>query len=164
MDTKKKGLKERKNKKKPKETSRKQISAEEDEPISYSQEGITTKPPPAVSSSSTNVLKPVVAFKVEDELFPDEKKDESRRGKGTFQHLKRRTRRFDLQDCLKGSDPFFHVDVGTECETFYQAQRVRVQDRKTEHFAFIVDLDAYEYHKIVFHSFLNEVIQSPVFR
>ncbi|OXA51955.1 Cation channel sperm-associated protein 4 [Folsomia candida] len=83
---------------------------------------------------------------------------------GNFQHFPKKTRRFDYEDVRRGKDNFFHVDVATECETYFKAQRVRLMEKKTEHFAFIVDLDAYEYHKVVFHLFLNEILESSFFR
>ncbi|CAL8133705.1 unnamed protein product [Orchesella dallaii] len=83
---------------------------------------------------------------------------------GTYQHLKNNEKRFFYEDFVRGYDPFYHIDVGTDCETYFVGQRARFQVMKTEHFAYIVDLDAYEYHKVVFHSFLNEILQSAFFR
>ncbi|ODM91355.1 Cation channel sperm-associated protein 4 [Orchesella cincta] len=88
----------------------------------------------------------------------------SMQGAGTYEHLQRYQKRFFYEDFVRGYDPFYHVDVGTDCETYFVGQRARFQVMKTEHFAYIVDLDAYEYHKVVFHSFLNEILQSAFFR
>jgi hypothetical protein len=107
--------------------------------------------------------KPNVTFSIRNEVGPnEEEKDQNLQG--NFQHLKNKTKKFDYKDYFKGPDTFFHADVATECETYYQSQRIRVNEKRTEHFAFIVDLDSYEYHKVVFHSFLNEILQSSFFR
>lgn len=80
--------------------------------------------------------------------------------KGTFKHLKKKNKLFYYEEVLKQPDPFFHVDVGAKCKR----QKVQFKEKKAEHFAFVVDLDAYEYHKVVFHTFLNEILQSAYFR
>lgn len=82
---------------------------------------------------------------------------------GNWPHFKP-TARFDYQDLGHRKDKLFGVNVATECETYFRAQRIRTNEKTTEHFAFIVDLDAYEYHKVVFHMFLNEILESNFFR
>lgn len=83
---------------------------------------------------------------------------------GNWTHLKKKDVRYFCEEQTRRYDPFYHVEVATDCETYFVGQKARTLIRETEHFAYIVDLDNYEYHKVVFHSFLNDILQSPFFR
>ncbi len=83
---------------------------------------------------------------------------------GNFVHLRKKVKKYYYDEILQRPDPFFHVDVGAQCDSYFRGQKVRFKEKKAEHFASVVDLDAYEYHKVVFHSFLNEILQSAHFR
>lgn len=83
---------------------------------------------------------------------------------GNWTHLPRKDIRYLYEEKTKQYDPFYHVEVATDCETYFVGQKARTMVQETEHFAYIVDLDSYEYHKVVFHAFLNDILQSPFFR
>lgn len=83
---------------------------------------------------------------------------------GNFVHLRKKVKKYYYDEILQRPDPFFHVDVGAQCDSYFRGQKVRFKEKKAEHFASVVDLDAYEYHKVVFHSFFNEILQSAYFR
>ncbi|CAL8100052.1 unnamed protein product [Orchesella dallaii] len=83
---------------------------------------------------------------------------------GSFVHLKKKVKKYYYDEILKRQDPFFQANVGSLCDSYFRGQKVRFKEKKAEHFAANVDLDAYEYHKVVFHSFLNEILQSSYFR
>lgn len=87
-----------------------------------------------------------------------EKKD------GTHVHFAEKDRKYYYEEKSRSFDPFYHVDVATDCETYFVGQKARSEYKHSEHFAYIVDLDNYEYHKVVFHSFINEILQSAPFR
>lgn len=83
---------------------------------------------------------------------------------GNWIHPKQKNARLFYEEKTKIQDPYYNVDVATDCETYFVGQKARIIFRETQHFAYIVDLDNYEYHKVVFHSFLNDILQSPFFR
>lgn len=83
---------------------------------------------------------------------------------GNFAHLKKKNKRFQYDSVLRSKDNYFNVQVGAQCDTYFRGQKVRFKERKSEHFASVVELDAYEYHKVVFHTFLNEILQSAIFK
>lgn len=83
---------------------------------------------------------------------------------GNWTHLRKKDVRYLYEEKTKQYDPFYHVEVATDCETYFVGQKARTMVQETEHFAYIVDLDSYEYHKVVFHAFLNDILQSPFFR
>ncbi|OXA51953.1 Cation channel sperm-associated protein 4 [Folsomia candida] len=83
---------------------------------------------------------------------------------GNFLHYRNKKNKFFYEDIIKGDDNFFHVDVGTECDNYFRGKKVQYKEKKTEIFYHVVDLDAFEYHKIVFHTYLNSVLQSAWFR
>jgi hypothetical protein len=118
--------------------------------------------PPAPSSSTPEEKKKKSAWKSRVNRHRSKFKEKEEL-QGKFRHSKK-TRHFDYQDWSQRRDNCFHVEVATDCESYFQTQRLRVQEAKTEHFAFIVDLDGYEYHKVVFHNFLNELLSSFFFR
>ncbi len=84
--------------------------------------------------------------------------------KGNFLHYQRKKKKFFYEDILKKKDGFFNIDVGTECDTYFRGQQVKYKESKTDIFYHVVDLDAFEYHKVVFHTYLNAVLQSAWFR
>lgn len=83
---------------------------------------------------------------------------------GNFKHLKEKSTSVYYEEAILRPDPYFHVDIGAQFDSYFRGQKVRFKEKRAEHFASIVDLDAYEYHKVVFHSFLNEILQSASFR
>jgi hypothetical protein len=83
---------------------------------------------------------------------------------GAFWHYRKKKKTFFYEDILKGPDEYCYLDVGTECDGYFRGQKVQYKDKKTEIFFHVVDLDSFEYHKVVFHTYLNSVLQSPWFR
>jgi hypothetical protein len=119
-------------------------------------------PPKANESKETiTKAKEITKANKKDKVTHETEGDTS---KGNFWHFRQKKRKYFYEDIRKAPDRYFHLDVGTECDTFFRGQKVHYKIKKTEIFYHIVDLDHYEYHKIVFHTYLNEVLQSAWFR
>lgn len=107
-----------------------------------------------------------VTIQITDESEHGRLSTESQRSQldGNFIHHRKKIKQIYYDEVALPPEPFFHVDVGAQFDTYFRGQKVRFKEKKAEHFASVVDLDAYEYHKVVFHSFLNEILQSVYFR
>jgi len=83
---------------------------------------------------------------------------------GNFKHFKRKKRFFYYEEIRKRKDKLFHNDIGTGCDTYFRGRAVKFKMKQADIFYHIVDADHYDYHKIVFESYLILVLQSAGFR
>lgn len=61
-------------------------------------------------------------------------------------------------------DKYSNLDVGTEFDTTFRGELVGFMAEDAENYAYIIDLDFYEYQKIGFKQFLGEILHSAIFR
>jgi len=63
------------------------------------------------------------------------------------------------------ADAYSNVETGTRVDSIFRKFTVSSShDIHVEHFAFILDLDSYHYGQLVVNEFLNEILQSSMFR
>ena len=81
-----------------------------------------------------------------------------------IKHFTHDTRRCCHDDTIEYFDRYSNVEVGSQFDKLFHGERVGFNERKPENYVYIVDLDSFEYHKIGFHTFLGEILQSFLFR
>ena len=69
-----------------------------------------------------------------------------------------------MDDTVEFVDEYSNLPVGTECETNFHGHSVGFQSKKSENFTHIIDLDSFEFHKIIVYDFLGQILQSVLFR